>query len=194
MTDFCGVSAPIGGSMIRKILLVGCVFLCLGLPRTAAQGTAYEFDKNADFPNYKTYKWVTLPGTEQLDELTSGQLTGTLEVELEKKGLKKSHSGQADLEIGYEVTKGNAKQLKNYDIGAAYGSVGGANATAGVNSTTIHSGQLILVFYDTTKNQLVWRGIVIDPIEADAKPDKKQKHMTKAVEKLLKNYPPQKKS
>lgn len=180
--------------MMRKVLLASSVLLLLGLPRAAAQGAAYEFDKSADFSKYKTYRWVTLPGTEQLDELTSGQLTGTLEVELEKKGLKKSQSGQADLEIGYEVSKAGAKQLKNYDIGASYRSVGAVNATGGVNSTTIHSGELILVLYDATKNQLVWRGIVTDPIEADAKPDKKQKHMTKAIEKLLKNYPPQKKS
>lgn len=179
---------------MRKILIAGCVFLLLGLSRAAAQNVVYDFDKNADFSKYKTYKWVTLPSTEQLDELTSGQLTGTLEVELEKKGLKKSQSGQTDLAIGYEVTKGNAKQLKNYEIGASYGSVGGANTTGGVNSTTIHSGQLILVFYDATKNQLIWRGIVTDPIDEDAKPDKKQKHMTQSIEKLLKNFPPQKKS
>ena len=47
--------------------------------------------------------------------------------------------------------------------------------------------------YDGERKQLVWRGIVADVIDANAKPDKKQKHLDKAVEKLLKNYPPQKK-
>lgn len=43
------------------------------------------------------------------------------------------------------------------------------------------------------KKQLVWRGVVSNAIDANAKPDKKQKHMDKAIEKLLKEYPPQKK-
>jgi len=35
--------------------------------------------------------------------------------------------------------------------------------------------------------------VLPNAIDADANPDKKQKHLDKAIEKLLKDYPPRKK-
>jgi hypothetical protein len=39
----------------------------------------------------------------------------------------------------------------------------------------------------------VWRGTASKTLDPKAKPEKKQKNITKAVQKLLKNYPPPKK-
>jgi hypothetical protein len=47
--------------------------------------------------------------------------------------------------------------------------------------------------FDAARNQLVWWSVLPNVIAADAEPDKKQKHMDKAIAKLLKDYPPQKK-
>jgi hypothetical protein len=163
----------------------------IGLP--PQQSVVYDFDRSAPFDSYKTYKWVAIPSKEQLDELTSGQLTGTFEVELGKKGLNKTNGNDADLYIGYQVSSAGEKQLKSYNVGASYGSVGGGSATGSVAATTVHTGQLILLMFDGAKKQLVWRGVVSNAIDAEANPDKKQKHMTSGVEKLLKHYPPPKK-
>jgi hypothetical protein len=38
--------------------------------------------------------------------------------------------------------------------------------------------------------QLVWRGTASKTIDPNAKPEKKQKNINKAVEKLLKSYLP----
>jgi hypothetical protein len=151
------------------------------------------FAKGISFLNYKTYKWVTIPSTEQLDQLTSDQLMGTIEVELAKKGLTRTPSDNPDLLIAYEIASGKGKQLKNLSVGAAYGSNDGPNAGTTGTVTTIHSGEMALDMYDAAKKQLVWRGLIANAIEADAKPDKKQKHMSAAIEKLLKHYPPEKK-
>lgn len=177
---------------MKKYFLLLFVLVALGAGRAAAQSVSYTFDKNADFSKFKTYKWVTIPSAQQLDELTAGQLVGTLETELAKKGLTKSKTDDADLYIGYQIASGKGKPLSNPNIGLAYGSgVGGNTASAGATTITVHSGQLVLDMYDASK-KLVWRGVVSHSIDADAKPDKKQKHMDKAVEKLLKDYPPKK--
>ena len=47
--------------------------------------------------------------------------------------------------------------------------------------------------YDSAKKELVWRGVASKTIDPKAKPEKQQKKITKAVDKLLKNYPPKKK-
>jgi len=39
----------------------------------------------------------------------------------------------------------------------------------------------------------VWRGVASKTIDPEAKPEKQQKNLTKAVEKMLKKYPPEKK-
>ena len=179
---------------MRRSFLVLCALLAVGAGRVAAQQeVGSDFDKNADFSKYKTYKWVTIPSSEKLDEMTADQLTGTLEVELAGKGLAKSASDDADLYIGYQVITPRGKPPKNFNIGTSYGSDPRGNvATAGA-STTIHSGRLILDIYDASNKHMVWQGYVSNSIEEDAKPDKRQKHMTEAVVKLLKNYPPRKK-
>jgi hypothetical protein len=48
--------------------------------------------------------------------------------------------------------------------------------------------------YDTTSKQLVWRGMASKTLDAKAKPEKRQKNIDKAATKMLKNYPPRKKS
>jgi hypothetical protein len=64
---------------------------------------------------------------------------------------------------------------------------------ATATSSTIRVGQLDLDMYDSANKRLVWRGTVTKTLDPTAKPDKRQKNLQKAVEKMLKNYPPKKK-
>ena len=57
-------------------------------------------------------------------------------------------------------------------------------------TSTIYTGQLDLDMYDSANRDLVWRGVASKTIDTNAKPDKQQKNLIKAVTKLLKNYPP----
>jgi hypothetical protein len=44
--------------------------------------------------------------------------------------------------------------------------------------------------YKPADKDLVWRGTVSKTLDPKAKPEKQQKNLTKAMAKLLKNYPP----
>jgi hypothetical protein len=179
---------------MRKCLLLSGLLLVVGVGQVAGQSVNVNFDNRADFNQFKTYKWVTIKDALQLDELTADQLIATVDVELAKKGLTKSKTEKADLWVGYQIARPGQKQLSHFNIGASYGSAAGANsATAGATTTTVHTGQLVLDMYESVKQQLLWRGVVSEAIDADANPAKKQKHMDKAIEKLLKDFPPQKK-
>jgi hypothetical protein len=136
---------------------------------------------------------VSIESAQHLDELTANQVMGTLETELAKKGLTQSKSDKADLYIGFQIASGNVKQLDHYDIGSEYEPPAGANAdSAAGTATTVHSGPLVLYIYDVARKQLVWWSVLSNVIDADASPDKRQKHLDKAIAKLLKDYPPQK--
>jgi hypothetical protein len=47
-----------------------------------------------------------------------------------------------------------------------------------------------LDIYDPGTKQLIWRGVATKTLDTGAKPGKRQRNITKAIAKLLKNYPP----
>ena len=181
-------------------VLLALVLLTLGAIGVVAQDVRYDYDKDQDFSKYKTYKWVPIKGADQPDDLTAKQLTGAIDEVLAKKGLTKTDSDTADLYIGYQTAIGAEKQYTSYNTGWGYGPGwgggwygynGGMSTTTTYGSTsTVYVGQLDLSMYDSTQKELVWRGVATKTLDPKAKPDKKQKNITKAVEKLLKNFPP----
>jgi len=185
--------------MRKPILLTTGLFL-MGVSSAFAQDVRYDFDKDKEFSKYKTYKWVAIKGAEMPDELTQKALTSAIDTQLAAKGLTKTDSENADLYIGYQTALGQEKEFTSYNTGWGYGpgwgggwyGYGGMSTTTTYGSTsTVYIGQLDLSMYDPTAKQLVWRGTASKTLDPKAKPEKKQKNINKAVEKLLKKYPPQ---
>jgi hypothetical protein len=113
--------------------------------------------------------------------------------------LTKTDSDPADLYLAYETAVGTEKQYTSYNTGWGYGpgwgtgwyGSGGMSSTTTYGSTsTIYVGQLDISMYDPASKQLVWRGVASKTLDPKAKPEKKDKNVVKAVQKLLKNYPP----
>ena len=185
---------------MKKLGLLMIVFLLLGVSSAVAQDIRYDFDKDKDFSTFKTYKWVAIKGAEMPDELTQKALTNAIDAQLAAKGLTKTDSDDADLYVGYQTALGQEKEFTSYNTGWGYGpgwgggwyGYGGMSTTTTYGSTsTVYVGQLDLSMYDPAAKQLVWRGTASKTLDPKAKPEKKQKNINKAVEKLLKKYPPQ---
>jgi len=186
----------------RRFSIAAMLILVVG-GLAAAQDVRYNFDKDADFSKFKTYKWVEIKGSDQVNDLIQKQIKAALEAELSTKGLTATDSDDADLYIGYQTAIGTEKQYNSYSTGWGYGPGwgggwyrgGGMSSTTTTGSTsTIYVGQLAVDMYQVPKHDLVWRGVASKTINPKAKPDKQEKALKKAVAKLLKNYPPQKKS
>lgn len=187
---------------MKKLALLMVAFVFLGVSAAVAQDVRYDFDKDKDFSKYKTYKWVAIKGADLPDELTARQVSAAIDAELATKGLTKTEGDTADLYIGYETAIGQEKEFTSYNTGWGYGPGwgggwygGGMSSTTTYGSTsTVYVGQLDLSMYDPAQKQLVWRGVASKTLDPKAKPEKKQKNITKAVQKLLKNFPPKPKS
>lgn len=184
--------------MKRAIPLIFALFL-LGGSSIFAQDVRYDFDRNIDFSKFKTYKWVPIKGADQPDALTAKQITAAVDDVLMKKGLTKTDSDTAELYIGYQTAIGTEKQYNSFNTGWGYGpgwgrgwyGYGGMSTTTTYGSTsTVYIGQVDISIYDSAQKELVWRGVATKTLDPNAKPDKKQKNITKAVEKLFKNFPP----
>jgi hypothetical protein len=183
-----------------SVLTLAFAVLLASAVTAFAQDVRYNFDKQADFSSFKTYRWVAIKGAQQLSDLTDRQIKAAIDVELSKKGLTQidaDGSQTADLLIGYQVAIDTEKQFTSYDTGWGYGPGwygggwygGGGGMTTG-STSTIYIGQLALDVYHASPQSLVWRGTVSKTLDANAKPDKQQKNLTKSVSKLLRNYPP----
>lgn len=61
---------------------------------------------------------------------------------------------------------------------------------ATATSSTMDIGTLVLDMYDPSSKQLVWTGRATKTIDPSNSQEKKQKNLDKAMQKLLKNFPP----
>jgi Domain of unknown function (DUF4136) len=176
---------------MRRIFFVLFVLLGFALSGASAQDVTYNYDQGTDFSKFKTYKWVSIKNAQQVDDITARQITAAIDAGLAKKGLTKTDADNADLYIAYQTAVGSQKQWNAYNTGWGYGPRwGGGMGMGSATSQTIHVGQLDLDMYDSANHRLVWRGTVSKTLDPGAKPEKRQKNLDKAIEKLLKNYPP----
>jgi hypothetical protein len=184
---------------MKKISLLPLGLLVLDVSSALCQDVRYNFDKDADFSKFKTYKWVEIKGAQKPNDIVDKQITETVDSQLATKGLSKVDGDEADLYIGYQTAIGTEKQFTSFQSGWGpgpgwygggwYG--GGMTSTTTTGSTsTIYKGQLDLDMYEAAKKDMVWRGTVSKTIDPKAKPEKQQKNLNKAIAKLLKNYPP----
>jgi len=165
-----------------------------------AQSVNFNFDKDADFTKYKTYKWEKHPQSIDLDQLIMSQLATGFDAALAKKGLTKKETGDVDLIIVYQLAISKEKELNTFSSGYAmgpgwgayggYGGVYGGSTTSTTTVSTITTGTVNLDMYDTATKKLVWRGVASKTLDPGTKPENREKNIAKAADKMLKNYPP----
>jgi len=165
---------------------LGLVLALLAGNLTPAQDVSTNSMPGTDFSKYHTYKWVAIEGAAVPNQILDAQIKQSIDNQLSTKGLTKTDGDKADLLIGYQVSVDQEKQWNAYGTGGKRW--GGGMATA--QQSTISIGTLVLDMYDPATKQLVWTGRATRTLDPGANQQKKQKNLDKAMQKLLKNYPP----
>jgi Domain of unknown function (DUF4136) len=164
--------------------------LVLGMLLACSVALAQEVTTNSmpgvDFSKYHTYKWVTIEGATYPNQILDAQIKQSIDSQLAAKGLTKTDGDKADLHIGYQASIDQEKQWNAYGTGGMRW--GGGMATA--QQSTISTGTLVLDMYDPASKQLVWSGRASKTLDPGANQQKHQKNLDKAMQKLLKNFPP----
>jgi len=166
---------------------IGLLLALLACSLTPAQDVTTNSMPGTDFSKYHTYKWVSIEGASYPNQILDTQIKESIDSQLASKGLTKTGSDKADLYIGYQVSVDQEKQWNAYGMGGGP-RWGGGMATA--QQSTISIGTLVLDMYDPTTKQLVWTGRATKTLDSGANQQKKQKNLDKAMQKLLKNFPP----
>ncbi len=174
--------------MFRTPLLVAALAL---VPAVAiAQKTSYDFDKTATFTAFKTY--TLKDGTKTGNPLVDDRIVAAIEAELAAKGLKKDDAA-ADLAIVYHIAFDKQQDISTWSTGGGpygYRWGGGWPTTTDVRVTQILVGTLVIDLLDAKQNAIVWRGVGVKEVDTQAKPEKRDKNISAAVKKIMKNYPP----
>jgi hypothetical protein len=166
---------------------LGLTLALLACSVTPAQDVTTNAMPGISFANYHPYKWVTVEGASYPNQIVDTQIKNSIDSQLAAKGLVKSTTDKADLYVAYQVSLNQEKEWNAYGVGGGL-RWGGGMATA--QSSTISIGTLALDMYDPSNKQLVWTGRATKTLDPGANQQKKQKNLDKAMQKLLKNFPP----
>jgi hypothetical protein len=180
---------------MKKLRFFSIGLLVLAASSAMSQIVRYNFDEKADFSKFKTYKWVPIKGATPAQGLTDQQIRDAFDTKLAAKGLTRVDSETADLFIGYQFGVGKTQKFSSYNSDWGYGAGWETDARHGGSITpeqtsTIYQGELALDMYETAKHTLAWRGVASKAINPKAQPNERQKHLEKAVKKLMEYYPP----
>ena len=172
--------------MARIGLALAMALLAAGM--AWGQDVRYNFMPGTDFSKYHSYKWVTIEGGSHPNMIVDQEIKQAVDSQLAAKGLTKTDGDKADLYVGYQIAVDQEKQWNAFGMGGArWGGMGSAT------SSTISNGTLVLDLYDPTTKQLVWTGNATKTLDPSSNQEKNQKNLDKAMQKLLKNYPPKQK-
>jgi len=174
-------------SVTRFLMLVGLALLAG--TALSAQDVKYNFMPGTDFSKYHTYKWVVIEGGSHPNQIVDQEIKQAVDSQLAMKGMTKTDSDKADLYIGYQIAVDQEKQWNAFGMGGPrWGGMGTAT------SSTISNGTMVLDMYDPSTKQLVWTGNATKTLDPSSNQEKNQKNLNKAMQKLLKNYPPPQKN
>jgi Domain of unknown function (DUF4136) len=172
---------------LERIVFAFALALTAGIV-TSGQDVRYNYMPGTDFSKYHTYKWVSIEGGAHPNQIVDAEIKQSVDSQLALKGLTKTDSDKADLYVGYQIAVDQEKQWNAFGMGGVrWGGMGSAT------SSTITNGTLVLDMYDPATKQLVWTGNATKTLDPSGNQAKNQKNLDKAMQKLLKNYPPKQK-
>ena len=164
------------------LFLIGFVVSC-----SSVYGVRYDYDKQADFENLKTYDWMTVPEKANINSLNVERVKKAVSAELQAKGLMMT-SNNPDFLIAEHLGRKDKVQITNWGYG--YGPHGGYRGAGGISTYEYEEGSLILDFVDAKSKKMIWRGVAKADINNVDTPEKKEKLINEAVHEILKNFPP----
>lgn len=187
---------------MRRFSVGAIVLVCAGLA-ACDHKTGYQYDREADFSQFKTFAMVDVKGgLDKLSELERRQVTDAVERGLIARGLTKADLETADLYAGIQVGFEKTQEYTTINMGGPWGwgpgwgpPLGwgwgvGAGGVARTTANTVITGTLVVDLYDRAKKQMIWRGQVSKTVDPTRKQAKRLERLDRAVAELFRNYPP----
>jgi hypothetical protein len=159
--------------------LLACIASCIAV----GQQVSVNYNRSQDFTQFKTYAWGSDNANQIQNSILAQQAQSDINEALQGKGLQMVQEAQKpDLIV---TSSGGLKQETSYTAWGTGRGFGGGMGTISPQQNVI--GTLIVDLYDAKNKSLVWRGIAQDTLGNNG--GKNSKVVTKAVQKMFKQYP-----
>jgi hypothetical protein len=176
---------------MRSLRILLGLLLLFSIAITAeAQKVSIDFDRQANFSDYKTFTWIKPPHF-RADPLMDQRIMDSVNAALTAKGWQYVPDGPADVGLAAHIATREEHTLETfYDgFGGGWGwRFGGGFGTAITTDHPYEVGTMVVDMFASRTKQLIWRGTATETWSE--KPDKDSKKVEKAVDKLFKNFPP----
>jgi hypothetical protein len=154
-----------------------------------AQQVKTDYDRSADFSQYKTYSWEKV---QTPDPLWVGRIKDAVNSALTAKGWTQVESGGQVAIVAMETTKNQQTLNTLYDgFGGGWGwrrFGGGGFGEATTTTENYKVGTLVVDLFDANRKNLIWRGSASDTLSD--KSEKNIKNLDKGVQKIFNHFPP----
>ena len=176
----------------RGIAMSVCALALTMAAAAMAQQVETTVDRSADFSKYKTFTIEI--GTSWGNPIGEKNLLAGAHGRLQVQGLDPGDAkGSPDVRILVHGATEEKQQLNTFYTGGDGGGYYGGWGWGGVGSSTTTvseytAGTLVVDIFDASTKTLVWRGVAQD--ELKKKQEKREKQASKAIDKLLKDFPP----
>src|ERR1700674_4387457 len=179
-----------GGIMKMQKIVVGLIGLMLFFAgKASAQQVKTDYDRNANFAQYKTYSWEHVKTQDALDV---DRIKSAVNAALAAKGWTQVDSGGDVSIVAMEITQNQQTLNTFYDgLGGGWGwrrFGGGGFGEATTTTETYKVGTVVVDLFETSTKKLLWRGTSSDTLSNNS--DKNIKNLDKGVEKMFKQFPP----
>jgi 23S rRNA U2552 (ribose-2'-O)-methylase RlmE/FtsJ len=163
----------------RVVTIAALVFL---MSAAMAQQVSVDYNHNKSFAGYHTYAWGSDNANQIKNSILAQVAQQDINTALQGKGLQLVQEDQnPDLLV---TSNGGMKQQTSYSVWGMRGIGGGMG---GITPEQNVEGTMIVDIYDAKEKTLVWRGVAQDTLSN--KGDKNQKTVSKAIDKMFKQWP-----
>ena len=180
---------------MKSVSLVLLIVFAAALIGCSSISVNHDYDREADFPAFKTFAWVpqktTVVGDAKeairTNTLLDKRVRNAVNAELQGRGMI-IDVDDPDILVAYHTGLDQKVNVTDwgYSYPRYYGGWGGGN----IDVTTYEQGTLIVDLIDYKTSQLVWRGTATKALASNPTPEQMDKSINDIIQKLFSAYPP----
>ena len=187
--------------MLNKTRTFWIFFILISLQACSGIKVSQDYDQSFDFTRLKTFAWKPNPNNEyglKGNQLTDGRIRNAIVTNLKAKQFSQVDPNKADFYISYHLTIEQKISTSNVSGGvslgrSSHGRYGGVGMSTGSQVQAYDQGTLLIDITDVTTKKLAWRGISTQTVSEHSTPEKSIKVINETIEKVMLQFPPQKK-
>jgi len=151
---------------------------------------AADYDKNANFGNYKSFAFFK-PGIDkaEVSDLDKKRILRAIDAELSLKGMNKND--KPDILVSIFTKERQRVDVYNNNFGYGWGwNPWWYGGFSGSNVSQSTEGSLYIDFIDAKTNELVWQGLGTARLISHGSVEKKEERIREIVKEIIAQYPP----